>query len=90
MCSYCLQFTCPPGCPNYDPPSNGRCAECGEPIPIESRIVNLNSKKYHYDCIKEMLTSEILEAGGINTTDELLELLGADVEENPDPADEWV
>lgn len=89
MCSYCLQFRCPPGCPNYDPPSSGTCAECGEPLPIGSRIVNLDGKTYHYDCVDEMSFSDILELSGIDSTDKLLDLLGADVTDNPDPADEW-
>lgn len=88
MCSYCLQRRCPPGCPNYDPPSHGTCDACGESLPIGSRIVDFNGILYHYDCIKEMSYSDILEAVGIHSTDELLELLGADVVENPDPAEE--
>ncbi len=89
MCCYCLQNKCPPGCPSYDPPSNGTCAECGELLPIGSRIVNLNGNKYHYTCIREMSRSDILEAGGINSIDELLDWLGADVGENTAPANEW-
>lgn len=89
MCSYCLQSPCPPGCPNYDPPSNGICDSCGEQLPIGAKIVRLNDKKFHYDCICEMPYSEVLEIAGINNTDELLDLLDATIEENPNPADEW-
>lgn len=89
MCCYCLQSPCPPGCPNYDPPSNGTCAACGDFLPIKSRIVNIDGKKYHYDCVNEMTFSEVLELAGIDTTDKLLELLDATVEDNPDPAEEW-
>ncbi len=89
MCEYCLTYPCPPGCPNYDPPCNGVCAACDEDLPIGSRIVKLGGQKYHYDCIKEMPYDEILSAAGYTDFDEILDLIGADIQDNPDPALEY-
>lgn len=56
MCKYCLQSTCPPGCPNYHQHKPlYYCSVCGNGIyEGEEYVANNDGEYIHFDCIQSI------------------------------------
>lgn len=56
MCKYCLQSTCPPGCPNYQQHKPlYYCSVCGNGIyEGEEYVANNDGEYIHFDCIQSI------------------------------------
>ena len=61
MCECCLQTPCHSRCPNADVSTVGTCECCGEDIAVGEEIVVIGDDYYHYDCVNDMTTRELLE-----------------------------
>ena len=73
MCSVCMRNPCDYRCPNAAPPEAlYDCSYCREGITAGDKMVRINGVYYHLDCLEDM------------DIEELMELMGLDVEEVTD------
>lgn len=62
MCEYCRQSPHDSRCPLAPSPIGfAHCEECAEAITDGEEYIEFDGQYYHYDCIGDMSTKELLE-----------------------------
>lgn len=66
MCEICQRMICPSNCPNAPEPEEvEHCEYCDEGIFEDEKMIEVNGKFYHLDCLDDMTTTELLELLGV-------------------------
>ena len=62
MCSLCKSYPCLRRCPNSpEPESVGKCGICKDDIRVGDAIVNIHGDLFHFECVEDLGTMDILE-----------------------------